>query len=190
MERLERATIITSLIAKLREAKSWCGETHIQKAVYLLEELLDVPIDYRFVLYKHGPFSFDLSYELTSFRADDLVELEPQTPPYGPRYVVTDLGRALCEKFSSTLRKHDRDIEVVAGIIGTQTVADLERLATALYVTKHPRDNGEDQELNSVILRAQRLHAIKPHIPVDAAIEAVKRVDELQAEFAPSIDKS
>src|SRR5208283_4661878 len=95
MDRLRRAAIVASLVTKLRAAESWCGETHIQKAVYLMQDLMDVPTEYRFILYKHGPFSFELSDELTSFRGDELLELQPQSPPYGPRYAVTALGRSL-----------------------------------------------------------------------------------------------
>ena len=56
-------------------------ETHVQKAMYLMQELLEVPTEYSFILYKHGPFSFDLSDELTSFRGDYLLELAPRRPP-------------------------------------------------------------------------------------------------------------
>src|SRR5260370_41172711 len=111
MERLRRAAIVTQLVTKLRAAGSWCGETHIQKAVYLMQDLLDVPMEYQFILYKHGPFSFDLSDELTSFRGDELLELKPQAPPYGPRFEVTDLGQQLREKWPKTLAKYKTPIQ-------------------------------------------------------------------------------
>jgi len=43
-----------------------------------LQDLMRVPLELEFILYKHGPFSFDLRSELTSLRADELVKLEPQ----------------------------------------------------------------------------------------------------------------
>lgn len=179
MERLKRAAIIAQLVTKLREAGSWCGETHIQKAVYLMQDLLKVPTEYQFILYKHGPFSFDLSYELTSFRGDELLELQPQAPPYGPRYAVTQLGRALCEKFPKTLGKYAPAIENVAEAIGPQTVGELERLATALYVTQREKKHHD----GSVESRAKRVNWLKPHVSVEAATEAVKQIDALIATF-------
>jgi uncharacterized protein YwgA len=60
MDRLRRAAILTRLIEQLRNGGSWCGETHVQKATFFLQELLNVPLSLDFILYKHGPFSFDL----------------------------------------------------------------------------------------------------------------------------------
>jgi len=78
MDRLRKAALQTRLIEQLRKEGSWCGETHVQKATLFLQDLMRVPLELEFILYKHGPFSFDLRSELTSLRADELVKLEPQ----------------------------------------------------------------------------------------------------------------
>ena len=65
MERLQKAAILTELADQLRREGSWCGHTHMQKATYFLQDLLEVPTGYEFILYKHGPYSFDLSEEMT-----------------------------------------------------------------------------------------------------------------------------
>ncbi len=179
MERLKRAAIVTKLVDVLREAGSWCGETHVQKAMYLMQELLEVPTEYSFILYKHGPFSFDLSDELTSFRGDYLLELQPQAAPYGPRFAVTDLGHKRQSEWPKTLAKYDRQIRLVANAIGTKTVGQLERLATALFVTR--RQTEHDGTIES---RGECLHRLKPHVPVHAAVQAVKEIDELTAKVA------
>ena len=59
MDRLRRAAILTQLVGNLRREGSWCGETHVQKATFFLQELMEVPLGFNFVLNKHGPFSFD-----------------------------------------------------------------------------------------------------------------------------------
>jgi hypothetical protein len=64
MERFENASLIVALVEKLRENRSWAGETHLQKATYVLKRVLGVPIEFRFILYKHGPFSFDYATKL------------------------------------------------------------------------------------------------------------------------------
>jgi uncharacterized protein YwgA len=175
MDRLKRAAIVTHLITKLREEESWCGETHVQKAVYLLQDLLQVPTEYPFILYKHGPYSFDLSDELTSFRGDELLELQPQAPPYGPRYAVTALGRKLRASYPKTLRQYEEPIKKVSGAIGSQTIGELERLATALYVTKRLKS----QHSGTSRSRAECLNRLKPHVSIQAATEAVEQIDAL-----------
>ena len=39
-----------------------------QKAVYFLQEIFDVPTGIEYILYKHGPYSFDLTADLTALR--------------------------------------------------------------------------------------------------------------------------
>jgi uncharacterized protein YwgA len=60
MKEAQNRAILVTLIKSLRSKGSWCGETHIQKAAFFLQQLTGVPIDFDFILYKHGPFSFDL----------------------------------------------------------------------------------------------------------------------------------
>jgi uncharacterized protein YwgA len=73
----------------LKERDSWCGETHIQKAVYFLQELLQVRLGFEFIMYKHGPYSFELTDELTTLRANRLLRLIPREG-YGPSIVVNE----------------------------------------------------------------------------------------------------
>ena len=89
MGRLKRAALLTRLMEWMREHGSWCGETHLQKAAFLAQELMEVPLELEFVLYRHGPYSFDLRDELTGLRGDGLVRLEPRGA-WGPSFVATE----------------------------------------------------------------------------------------------------
>src|SRR6266508_4944966 len=113
MKRLQRAALLTELVEQMRAHDSWCGETHLQKATYFLQELLDVEMDYDFVLYKHGPFSFDLRDELGDFVSDKLIRYQPQVPPYGPRITVTHEGEAVQNSYPKTLARHAERIAFV-----------------------------------------------------------------------------
>ncbi len=170
MDRLKRAALLTQLIEQLRTAGSWCGETHVQKAALFLQELMGVPFGFEFILYKHGPFSFDLRDELTGLRADGLITLEAQWP-YGPRIVPTGQSRYIRQLSSKTLANYERSIAFVTTKLGNKGVADLERFATAFYVTKHGRDGASVRE------RAGSLTELKPHIPLDSSLAAVHEVD-------------
>ena len=176
MKRRQREAVVLALADKLREQGSWCGETHLQKAAYFLEELANVPLGLGFILYKHGPFSFELRDEITAMRADGLIHMRLQPYPYGPSLLTTDNGRRLQKRWPKTLGKHADSIAFVAEHLGNLGVAELERLATALYITKkHP---GE-----SVEFRARRLHELKPHVSLEEAQSAVKEVDRMVEEY-------
>jgi uncharacterized protein YwgA len=171
MKRLQRDAVILSLIENLRAKGSWCGETHIQKATYFVQELLRVPLEFDFVLYKHGPYSFDLSDELTAMRADALLKLQPQQPPYGPSFIHSSGSKLIKKRYPKTLKKYNPMVKFVANKLGDKGVTELERLATALYVTR------EIETDNSIESRAQCIHKLKPHVSLDEARDAVSAVD-------------
>lgn len=171
MDRLKRVALLTRLIEKLREAGSWCGETHVQKSTLFLQDLVNVPLGFEFILYKHGPFSFDLRDELTSLRADGLTKLVPQLR-YGPMIVPTERSRYIQRVCAQTVAKYDQQINFVAKELGDKDVAGLERLATAFFVTKQ-------NEAASVEERSRHLIELKPHIPLDLARRASNEVDRM-----------
>lgn len=173
MKRRQRDTVLLSVIETLGAEGSWCGETHIQKATYFVQELLKVPLEFDFILYKHGPFSFDLSEEITAMRADYLLGLKSRPYPYGPSIVPGESSEMIKEQFSKTLEKYNPAVKFVADKFGDKGVAELERISTALYVTLTGGVGG------SVESRAQRINELKPHVEIDEALDAVKVVDEI-----------
>ena len=180
MNRLKKAVIVTRLARKMREKGSWCGETHLQKALYLAQELLDVPTGFDFILYKHGPFSFDLRDELTALRADNLLTIEPQHP-YGPRLATTPFSKELESRFPKTIRKIETRLDFIADRLHGKGVVDLERLATALYVIKQFPNC---QSLNE---RALKLNELKPHVSISDAEQAIEEIGKFQVQAETSL---
>ncbi|MBW2619424.1 MAG: hypothetical protein JRC92_11175, partial [Deltaproteobacteria bacterium] len=155
----------------------WCGETHLQKAAYFLQDMLDVPLGFDFILYKHGPFSFDLRDELTALRADGLLELEIQPVPYGPKLATTKRSQRLRDRFPKTIGKYEKQMDFVAGrVAGKNGVVYLERLGAALYVSKN------EQPGETVEARVKILTELKPHISEDEAQQAMIEIDRLIVE--------
>lgn len=171
MKRFKQDALLAETAFRLRERGSWCGETHMQKAAYFLQRLRNVPLGFTFVLYKHGPFSFDLRDELNAMVADGFLELRAHWP-YGPSLLPTSGSEVLRRSFPKTLREYGRDIDFVSGEFGDRNVNELEKLATALYVySECAQDTPREQ--------ARVLHQLKPHIPVQDAYEALKHVGRL-----------
>src|SRR6266704_3691330 len=77
MTDIQKSAVIAALIKAYREQKLFCGETHVQKSIYLMQEMLGVPFGFEYLLYKYGPFSFELQSHLASMRADDMISVHP-----------------------------------------------------------------------------------------------------------------
>ena len=173
MNSLAQEAILVGLARRLDEQGSWSGETHIQKATYLASELLGIPFDFDFILYKHGPFSFELRDELDDMRVDGLLERVPQGPRYGPRLLVTPRGKEFEERFMRVMQRYGPALDWVATQIKDRGVMELERLATAVWVT---RDLGTGSPLEK---RASELIKLKPHVSHDAAATNLEEADQL-----------
>jgi uncharacterized protein YwgA len=181
MKRLQKVVLLTVLAEKLLEKGSWCGETHLQKATYFLQELINVPTEFDFIFYKHGPFSFDLRDELTAMWADGLLELQLRHPDYGPSFVPTERCKKLQNLFPHTLNKYKKELEFVAETLGDKGVTELEQVATGLYVTLEQPDK-------DLMERANRIHELKPHVSVEEGKFSIANVETIIREAAADFD--
>ena len=127
--------VVASLVESMENRDGWCGETHIQKTAFFLKRLMNVPLDYDFVIYKHGPYSFDLHADLMAMKANQFLMTESRLPYYGPSFRQGKLSEVLISRFPKTLRKLERQIAFVAEELGGKNVRELERLGTALFIT-------------------------------------------------------
>jgi hypothetical protein len=168
---LRRKAILTSLIQKMVVHGSWCGETHVQKTVYFLSDVFSLDLDLDFLLYKHGPFSFDLRDTLADMKADNLVEIRIRRENYGPSLLPGNMAEDFIERYPKTLGKWEPVLEFVASNIGARSVAELERLATALYVWH--QEGIDESDIPT------RVHELKPHVSLVEAMEALHAVQEL-----------
>lgn len=173
----QRAAVLILLDREMLKRGSWCGETHIQKAAFLLQELMGVELEYEFVLYRHGPFSFDLRDELSLMQADDLLSVQLRHPAYGPSFIPTEFSEAFLERFPKTTARHSWQIEFIADELRNRNVAELERIATAFYLTQRAGQESTRE-------KAEMLTDLKPHISPSDARDAFEYVDGLMERAA------
>ena len=166
----ERRTLVSALVKTMRDKDSWAGETHIQKCIFFLQEMLNVPLGYQFVLYKHGPYSFDLRNELAAMRALLYLEVEPRSG-YGPSFTLGHWGRKAAETSSS----YSAAVEFVCHELSTRDVRSLERVSTAFFI----QSEHENSELNRDDV-AKQVSELKPHISFEEARDAVDEVAGLR----------
>ncbi|HSV74763.1 MAG TPA: hypothetical protein VLH79_13475 [Chthonomonadales bacterium] len=174
-----RTAILLDLIHRLGVAGSWCGETHIQKAVYFLQEAAGQDLGFQYLLYKHGPYSFELRDELYSLWALGQLALKPQEPPYGPRWeVVARHARTGASGAQAPAAGRD-ELAAVVEWLGDKGVVELERLSTALWARSEMPDQPEPA-------RAARVRELKPHIGPEEAAEAVAAVERMLSAARPA----
>lgn len=174
MRDIANAARVLAMVQELRSHKSWSGETHLQKAMYFLDKRCGAPTGFDFVLYKHGPYSFDLHDTLSMLFAHCLLEHEI-SPPYGPRIRLTKTGERFLAQHDDLAAGVKPYIAQVAAWFGSKGVSDLEKLATALWV-RQESPTADDADLT------ERIHDIKPHITTEEARSALLSLDT----FAPA----
>jgi hypothetical protein len=169
-----QTSIVLYVMKALKANGSWCGETHVQKTLFLCQELFGVPSNFKFILYKHGPYSFQLSEHLQGLIADEFVYVRSR-PPYGPSLELSEDANAVSRSVFSDAGLV-RKLDFIASKLGRKGVGELERIATAVYVNeKHGTSVSIEQ-------RASILTKLKPHVPSDAARSAFLEVDHIQRE--------
>jgi hypothetical protein len=107
-------------------------------------------------------------------RTEGLIDTVVTDPRYGARIVVTERGQELEQRFERTMQRYGEALDSIADTLGVRGVIDLERLATALWMTTRHGDS-------TVRARADALVSVKPHISLDAATDAVEEIDRLLA---------
>jgi uncharacterized protein YwgA len=134
----------------------------------------------KFILYKHGPFSFDLRDELYSIHADGLVELVTRPAPYGPSWRVTDAGHQFMSRVGSSVPDHGKAIKFVVEKLSGKGVAELERLGTALYVTRMHSELSPDERANQIV-------ELKRHVRITDAKSAISEMDEMLLQYSGGV---
>ena len=172
MKRGQRFAMLLLLDKEMLREGSWCGETHIQKGTFLLQELLSLESDYQFVLYKHGPFSFELRDDLSEMQADGLLNLVARQQGYGPSYLPSGEADEFLTRYPRTTSRFEAPVKLIAKKLGDRGVAELERISTALFIKNR-------SELTSIRDRAAELVRLKPHISASDALTATEDVDRL-----------
>jgi hypothetical protein len=136
-----RYAILLDLIKKLRAKGSWCGETHVQKAAFILQQISRSKLGYKFVLYKHGPYSFDLRDELIAMKASEIIEFTFPQEGYGPSIKPTRFGERLYDGNKREIGKYAKISGFIASWFNSKDVRYLEKVATAYFVScKHSRE--------------------------------------------------
>ena len=172
-EHFRQAVILAAFVDKVRRTGLACGETLVQKAAFVMKELLGVPLIDEFRIHYYGPFSFQLRSRLEAMEADEFVRVTPRE--MGVTYDIGERYTQLRDRFQKTLAEYDDAISFAAERMGNLGVKRLEPLTTALYVTRQ-------QPTATASEREAKLRAIKQHVTPAEARDAISTIDQWIAE--------
>ena len=149
--------LILEVVNGLKANGSWTGKTHVQKTMFLVSEATSVEIPFEFVLYKHGPYSFDIETELEQMKSYDALVVKPVSS-YGVE--IKPSGNVEMINSRHLISEAEKQsIDQICRFVGSKGAVDLERLATAVWIRSHEQVTDQHEV-------AKRLNALKPHIPV------------------------
>lgn len=163
----KRHAIILATIEGLNDKGSWTGKTHVQKSLFLLHSALKKEIPFEFILYKHGPYSFDVEEEMERMRGYEAIH-QTEVSEYGVKLRPGERAQLL--KNLAPLESSEKAaIDKVCDFVGCREAKDLERLATAAWIRSEEGLIDHDQI-------ATRLNFLKPHISEEAAKKSSEEV--------------
>ena len=167
---LEKHAIILAVIERLRRYGSWTGKTHVQKTLALLADASCADVPFTFVLYKHGPYSFDVESELEQMCSYSAIDVFPNPDGYGVTICPGKMS-PLVRRESNLTPDDEAEIDRVCGFVDSKNVTELEQLATAAWIRRREEiSNHQDVTL--------RLHELKPHVSLGEASTADKELCE------------
>ncbi len=155
--------LIVDIAEKMQFRGQWLGKTALQKFIYLLEMLYNVPCGYSFTLYIHGPFCSDIMNDLDYVNALNGVEVEFEQNMNGYRITPGSSGGEIKEKAQDFLSSYNYYVEKILEDFGSMRARDLELRSTIVFIDRDARISGRKFDRNRFI---EEIKGIKPHFSV------------------------
>lgn len=149
------------------------GKTKIQKLMYFLVAVKNIPVDYFYRFHTYGPYCDELAGDVDYLAAINCLNVSFETSTRGYTIEAGEKAEWLENKAQHFIQEHQEEISEVIDRLGSKNVRELELLATLLYLTKQ-----EESCRNSYHNLEQRVQELKPHF---STAEVKKAFSELEA---------
>jgi uncharacterized protein len=169
-----RYALIAELANLMEESNKQLGKTTMQKMVYLLDSIYNVPSGYNFSLYLYGPYSSDLMYDLGYVENLGGVKIDEAL---NGGYCITknDNYPKIIEKANNFLDIHRPQIKKAIAEFGDYNVRELELRSTIIFVYNSALASGKKIDFNSLFLQVKE---IKPRFPNEEVRSAISELQE------------
>lgn len=174
----KRQALILFIVRKLSEQKGWHGTLFVQRFIYLLQELLDVPLDLFFILYKHGPYSFELEEILTFLLERRFLKLKVPRNQLSPTLVPGRHAAYYDKKFKMEKSLLDPKVAWLIEKVNKIPFGELTLVTYALYMLKQLQSQGKDEKD-----LVSEMHKLRPVFSEKAITEAADTLKQLMHEL-------
>ena len=163
---LKKNALTIKLISEWnKKADCHASRITIQKLCYLAEAI-GMPLNYKFDVYKYGPYSQDLfeqiddmiSYELLTVDCPDIDDKDNIS-----LYSITEIAEELLESCSNLLMQYDAKVNSLVDRFKDMSIRDLELFSTIHYY--HTAYNGYYREIDKDRLK---------QLTIDKVVSAMK----------------
>jgi len=156
MDEKQRMAIIQYLVEHLAQP----GKVKLQKATYFLQEAMNVPLGYDFVMHYYGPYSFELDNTLEEMQGRDILKVTVRLYPTGKDYEFSPGKNEQGMEFPSGYKAK---VERVTNFFKSLNAQKMELCATIHFVQSILKERGTYFNKSSV---AKEVRELKPKFSV------------------------
>lgn len=162
--------IIAYLAKKMQGLNTQFGKTSIQKLIYILQEIYEVNIGYKYILYNYGPYSQDLASDLDYVAALDGVTIS-WVNSGGYDIKPGAENKVFIEKINPFINLNKEKIDQALAEFGRYNAKELELRATIIYMVREYNEQNIDEI-------ADKVHDLKPYFTCERIKSAVVELQE------------
>ena len=132
---LMRSLLPHTLAVECKRVSPQFGKTAFVKLVYLLQELHQVPLGYRFTLYSYGPYCKDVLADLERAQVNGWVDINFEEKEAGFKIEPRNLEKE-APVFNQVVKEYWSQIRELVNEFGALTARELELRTTIVYLSK------------------------------------------------------
>lgn len=172
-ERWDQYGLIAYLTEKLKGVSPQFGKTVLQKLVYIMQEVYELPTDYDYILYNYGPYCSELNDDLSYAALLDGVNID--WSGIGYKISPSEKTKHYINKAKDFLSGNSKHIDQTIQHFGNMYAKDLELRSTIIFVSKQMSSSSNNSNSQAII---EKVGEIKPQFSIQ---EIGSAYDELVA---------
>jgi hypothetical protein len=181
MDQLDRTALEVSLVEKLNQMGRRSNESAMQKAAYILQELLHVPLQYKdFYLHVDGPYSPSLRDDLAHMVSKGILRLEFRPGADWPHLEKGDNADRVLGRSGPRIATYEPRLKLISQTLGKQDVFEAEKMVTALFIIHSLASKA------SVERKTELLRKMQPKLPEDEARKVLGEAETFSRELSAS----